>query len=105
MKAKTIELYHPRVNDGNVVRITVGMTEIHCSPPNRAGLRRMDDIDISVPLKSDEHRILHEFDKAISGQFRHSPRTIVDRRSYGYVVCTQVPIHRRLRAIHALLLW
>lgn len=45
----------------------VGMTtEVHCSPPNRAGRRSVDDIDISVPLKSDEDRILHEFDKAIS---------------------------------------
>ena len=68
MKTRMIELYHPRVNDGNVVRIAAGMTtDIYCSPPNRAGLRSMDNIDITVPLKSDEHRILHRFDKAISG--------------------------------------
>lgn len=67
MTIRTIKLYHPRVNDGNVISITVEMTRIYCSPPNRAGVRKMDDINITVPVKSREHRILHEFENAISG--------------------------------------
>ena len=75
MKTRTIELYHPKVNDGNPVRITVGMTDIHISPPNRAGRRSVYDIDVTVPVKSDEHRILHKFNEAIS-----SPSGIIPMR-------------------------
>jgi len=62
-----IELYHPSVNNGDVISITVEMTRIYCSPPNRAGLHKMDDINLTVPIKSEEHRLLHEFENAISG--------------------------------------
>ena len=62
-----IKLCHPEVNDGEEVTLDVEMTAIYCSPPNRAGVRRMDDIDITVPLKSEEHRRLNEFQKAICG--------------------------------------
>lgn len=66
MRTRMIELYHPRVNDGNVIRITVEMTNIYISPPNRAGVRSIHDIDINVPVKSDEHRFLHKFKEAVS---------------------------------------
>jgi len=67
MKTRMIELYHPNVNGGNVVGMSVRMTAIYCSPPNDIGRRKMDDIDIVVPLRSDERRLLHEFKDAISG--------------------------------------
>ena len=65
MEARRIELYHPDVNGGNVVSLVVRMTRIYCSPPDHTGRRRMDDIDIVVPLRSDEQRLLHEFEEAI----------------------------------------
>ena len=67
MQTRMIELYHPNVNGGSVVSISVKMTAIHCSPPNDIGRRKMDDIDIVVPLRSNEQRLLHEFKDAISG--------------------------------------
>ena len=67
MQTRMIELYHPNVNAGNVVSMPVQMTAIRCSPPNDIGLRTMDGIDIVVPLRSDEQRLLHEFENAISG--------------------------------------
>ena len=65
MQTRTIELYHPNVNGGEPVSMVVQMTRIYCSPPDRIGMRKMDDIDIVVPLRSDEQRLLHEFEKAI----------------------------------------
>ena len=65
MEARSIELYHPDVNGGNVVSMVVQMTSIYRSPPDHKGRRRMDDIDIVVPFRSDEQRLLHEFKKAI----------------------------------------
>lgn len=65
MEARRIELYHPDVNGGKAVSVVVQMTRIYCSPPDHTGRRRMDDIDIVVPLRSDEHRLLHEIEEAI----------------------------------------
>ena len=65
MEAKRIELYHPDVNGGNLVSMVVQMTRIYCSPPDHTGRGRMDDIDVVVPLRSDEQRLLHEFGEAI----------------------------------------
>ena len=65
MEPRSIELYHPDVNGGNLVSMVVQMTRIYCSPPDHTGRRRMDDIDIVVPFRSDEQRLLHEFEEAI----------------------------------------
>ena len=67
MKVTTIELFHPDVNDGMEVSMIVFMTPIFCSPPNHLGRSRMGDIDILVPIKSEERRWLHKFKDAISG--------------------------------------
>ncbi|MDE2873291.1 MAG: hypothetical protein OXQ94_16560 [Gemmatimonadota bacterium] len=67
MPTRMIELHHPEVNDGNTVAITVQMTRIYCSPPDRAGRRKIGDIDVTVPLRSKEHRVLNEFEEAICG--------------------------------------
>ena len=69
MQIRMIELYHPNVNGGNVVSMSVRMTAIYCSPPNDIGLSKMDDTDIVVPLRSAERRLLHEFKDAISGPY------------------------------------
>ena len=66
MQITQIELYHPDVSGGDVVSMVVQMSRIYCSPPDHIGRRKMDDIDIVVPLRSDERRLLHEFEEAIS---------------------------------------
>jgi len=66
MQIRMVELYHPNVNGGNVVSISVKMTPIHCSPPDDLGRSKMDDIDIVAPLRSDEQRLLHQLEDAIS---------------------------------------
>lgn len=63
MRIRTIELYHPNVNGGEPVSMVVQMTRIYCSPPNHIGRREVDPIDIVVPLRSDEQRLLHEFEE------------------------------------------
>lgn len=67
MQNRIVELYHPNVNGGIVVSILVNMTPIYCSPPNDIGRSKIDDIDIVVPRRSDERRLLHQFMDAISG--------------------------------------
>ena len=86
MQTRMIDLYHPNVNGGNVVSISVKMTAIHCSPPNDVGRRTMDPIDIVVPLRSDERRLLHQFEDAISGPSGIIPVRLATGRPCGHVV-------------------
>ncbi len=64
MRIKKIELYHPEVNDGKVETLYVYMTAIYCSPPDDIGRSKMDPIEITVPLRSDQHYLLDKFEKA-----------------------------------------
>ena len=76
MQIREVELYHPNVNEGEVVSMVVQMSRIYRSPPDHTGRRKMEDIDIVVPLRSDERRLLHEFEEAI----RRGPSGIVPMR-------------------------
>ena len=69
MKPTIIELYHPHVNEGKSVSMTVLMTPIRLLPTNDGtGRSRIPDIDIVVPIKSKRRRWLHEFKDAVSSE-------------------------------------
>ena len=108
MEPRSIELYHPDVNGGNLVSMVVQMTRIYCSPPDHTGRRRMDDIDIVVPFRSDEQRLLHEFEEAIiCGPSAITPmRLVAGNRGQPcrWVVDKEAFIRRRNRAVLSLLL-
>ena len=54
-----IYIQHPAVHEGSETRVDVAMTPIHELPPTRGGLRRMAQIQITVPLASRAHKLLH----------------------------------------------
>ena len=56
-----IELQHSAVDDGVAVTLDVDMTEVRELPPTPAGVRRMGNIEIAVPLGSRDHGFLRRF--------------------------------------------
>jgi len=86
MPIQEIELYHPNVHGGEPVRMVVQMTRIYCSPPNHIGRKRMDPIDIVVPLRSDEQRLLHEFAGATRNPSSGSMRLVAGDHVGGWSV-------------------
>ena len=59
-----IQLQHSAVDDGVTVTLDVNVMKVCKLPPTRAGVRRMADIEITVPPGSANRGILHRFVKA-----------------------------------------
>lgn len=55
-----IQVHHPAVDNGAPMTLDVDMTPVRKLPPRPGGvLPRMDDITITVPIKSRAHRFIH----------------------------------------------